>query len=378
MIPRQRISFYKGYLKDVFTSEKWIGSFEEAFGNYFGREAVFMSSGRMALYHILQELNLQKKDEVIVPAYTFYAVPAVVTHFCKPVFVDIDQRFGLDVYKLEEAITKNTKCIIATHLFGIPCDIREIMRVAKKHNLTVIEDCAQALGATVEDNKVGTFGDFAFFSFSETKLIKTFGGSMVLTSKEKAQRMREKLRRLPRKKILKDVLITSISAFFTRPVPFTLFVYPLLLFFSLFTDRDVLYDLMREKHMFGSIHLSRPHEGQAKMGLKQLRQIDQVLERHKARMRPYDNRLANPDVPGQTFQQAVILVSDRDNFARKLLWKGIDVQRESCHAIPYMPMFKAYRGNFPVALDVSQKIIHLPVYFDSTKKELDYIFRRLP
>lgn len=378
MLPRQRICFYKGYLRDLFTSEKCVGAFEKQFGDYFGRNAVFMSSGRMALYHILQELNLGEGDEVIVPAYTFYAVPAVVTKFCKPVFVDIDKTFGLDVSQLEKVITKNTKCIIATHLFGIPCNIKEIVRIAKKHKLTVIEDCAQGLGARVNGQKVGTFGDYAFFSFSETKLIKTFGGSMVLAPKKNALRMHDKVNRLPRKKITKDVVATSISAFFTKSVPFSLSVYPLLVFFSFFTDRDILYTLMRENHTSCSISLTRPQEGQAKMGLRQLKEIDKVLKRHRTRMRPYINRLSHPYVPGQTFQQAVILVSNRDRVARRLLYKGIDVQRESCHAIPYMDLFKAYRGDFPVALEVAKKIIHLPVYFDSTEKELDYLFRKLP
>jgi dTDP-4-amino-4,6-dideoxygalactose transaminase len=111
-------------------------------------------------------------DEVIVPAYTFLASASCILHaLAVPIFVDIDERtFNIDPAKIEEKITDRTKAIIPVHLHGLPADMDEIMAIAKKHNLIVIEDACQAHGAEYKGKKVGSFGDFSAFSLNSSCL----------------------------------------------------------------------------------------------------------------------------------------------------------------------------------------------------------------
>ena len=121
----------------------------------------------MAFYYILRALNLPAGSEIIFPALTFWVVPEIARHAgLRPVFVDVDPTtFNLDPCRIEASITAQTRAIVPTHLYGQPCEMSEILRIAEKHNLTVIEDCAQAVGARYRGTLVGTFGHAAFFSF---------------------------------------------------------------------------------------------------------------------------------------------------------------------------------------------------------------------
>src|SRR5206468_7484479 len=116
-------------------------------------------------------------------ALTFWVVPemARVLGF-RPVFVDIDpMTFNMDPGRLERAITPNTRAVVPTHLYGQPCNMDPIMSIARAHRLSVIEDCAHALGARYKGQRVGTFGDAAFFSFQMLKPLNTYGGGMAIT-----------------------------------------------------------------------------------------------------------------------------------------------------------------------------------------------------
>ncbi len=143
-------------------------------------------AGRMALYAILDALDIGDGDEVIIPAYTCVVVPnAVLYRGATPIYVDIAlDTCNIDVTKIEEKITPNTKAIFAQHTFGFACDLSEIKKLAKFHNLKVIEDCAHALGASYEGVPVGSIGDVAFFSTDHSKIISTFLGGMVTTNDE--------------------------------------------------------------------------------------------------------------------------------------------------------------------------------------------------
>lgn len=395
-LPRQRLSFYKGFLWDYivsfFRSETGhINSFEKAFSERYGREAIFMSSGRMALYYILESMNLKEGDEIIVPAYTYYAVPAVIAaRGYSVVFVDIDEGLGLDVKKLKQAITSKTKAIIATHLFG-SLDIEKICSIGKKHKIPIIEDCAQSLGTTVKGKRVGTFGDYAFFSFSHTKLIKTFCGSMALVrNKRAANKIREAVDALSirgRGEFLVSSLCTCVQNLMTKPLPFNLFVYPFLYFTALFSDRDYLYDILNEKYNlrdYETMKFKRPVQLQGKMGLKQFFDLEERVQKQQVKILPFIKAVEalGYTVPSytkeQSFKEVVILVKNRSSFAQRLVLKGIDVQRDNSQAVPYMKMFHMFKKEeYPVALRVSKEIIQLPVYYDSTEKELKKILRVL-
>src|SRR5262249_41530890 len=148
-----------------------------------GGRAVTASRGRMAFRYILEALALPPGSEIVFPALTFWVVPemARVAGY-KPVFADVDPvTFDLDPDALERAIPPATRAVVPTHIYGLPCDMDEIMAVARRHRLAVIEDCAHALGATYRGQPVGSFGDAALFSFQVIKPLNTYGGGAAYT-----------------------------------------------------------------------------------------------------------------------------------------------------------------------------------------------------
>jgi dTDP-4-amino-4,6-dideoxygalactose transaminase len=171
-----------------------VAEFESAFSKHVqGRECVAVNSGTSALHVALLALGIGPGDEVIVPSFTFAATAnSVALTGAKPIFVDVDRRtFNIDPVKIEQAITSNTRAIQVVHLYGLAADMVPIMALAKKHNLLVIEDAAQAHLATIGNQPVGTFGDAAAFSFYPTKnMTSGEGGMIVLNSSEAARNCR--------------------------------------------------------------------------------------------------------------------------------------------------------------------------------------------
>lgn len=163
-------------------------AFEQEMADYLGcNYTVGLNSGTDALHLALRALNIGEGDEVISVAFTFVATTeAIGIVNAKPVFVDIDpDTFNIDASKIEAAITPKTKAIIPVHLYGQPCDMDVIMDVAKRHNLHVIEDCCQAIGAKYKGQMVGTFGDFGCLSFYPTKNLGGMGdGGLIMTNSE--------------------------------------------------------------------------------------------------------------------------------------------------------------------------------------------------
>jgi len=165
-----------------------IKEFEEKIAEYVGTKyAVTFNSGTSALHALLLAYDLKQGDEVIVPSFTFIATAnAPLFVGAKPVFAEIEDRtYGLDPEDVKKRITPKTKAIIPIHYGGCPCLIRELKEIAEDHNLLLIEDAAESLGAKINDNKVGTFGDSAMFSFCQNKVISTGeGGAITTDSKE--------------------------------------------------------------------------------------------------------------------------------------------------------------------------------------------------
>ncbi|MBQ2644381.1 DegT/DnrJ/EryC1/StrS family aminotransferase [bacterium] len=162
--------------------------FEVEFANYCTTKfAVALNSGTDALHIALRALDIGEGDEVITTAFTFVATTeAIGIVGAKPVFADIDKdTFNIDANKIEELITPKTKAIIPVHLYGQPCEMDKIMDIAKRHNLKVIEDACQAVGAEYKGQKVGSFGDIGCFSFYPTKNLGTMGdGGILVTNDE--------------------------------------------------------------------------------------------------------------------------------------------------------------------------------------------------
>lgn len=167
----------------VSTIGPYVSEFENKFAKYLAtKKAVSLQSGTSAIHISLHELGIGKDDEVIVPALTFIAtVNPVIYVGAKPVFVDVNiKTWNIDPGEIGNKITKKTKAIIPVHLYGNPCNMDEIMKIAKKHHLFVIEDATESLGAKYKGKHTGTFGDFGCFSFNGNKIITTGGGGMVV------------------------------------------------------------------------------------------------------------------------------------------------------------------------------------------------------
>ncbi len=172
-----------------------VVKFEESIAEYLGvNHAIGLASGTDALVLALRALNIGEGDEVIIPAYTFFATAGTVMSVgAKPVFVDVDpQSYQIDVSKIKSAVTPKTKAIIPVHLYGHPAEMNPILEIARENNLKVIEDNAQGLGAEYLGRKTGSFGDIACLSFFPTKNLGAFGdaGMVVTNDPALAERMR--------------------------------------------------------------------------------------------------------------------------------------------------------------------------------------------
>ena len=166
---------------------KFVTQFEKMVAEHTGvKYAISASSGTSALHLILMAYGIGTGDEVIVPSMTFVATANAVTYTgAKPVFVDSDiESWNIDPTKIEDLITKSTKAIIPVHLYGHPANMDPIKAIAKKYNLKVIEDAAEAQGASYKNQKIGSLGDAAMFSFFGNKIITTGEGGMVVTNDE--------------------------------------------------------------------------------------------------------------------------------------------------------------------------------------------------
>lgn len=181
------------YVSDCITSGwvsskgKYVNRFEENFAQFCGVKCgVATFNGTIALHLALAALNLGPGDEVIVPTLTFVATANAVAYTgATPVFVDSEPfTWNIDPAKIEAAITPRTKGIIPVHLYGHPADMDAVTAVARAHNLWVVEDAAEAHGATYKGRPAGSLGDVAIFSFMGNKIITTGEGGMVVTNDE--------------------------------------------------------------------------------------------------------------------------------------------------------------------------------------------------
>jgi perosamine synthetase len=202
---------------------KFIDRFEHDFARYLGVDyATTTSNGTTALHLALLALGVGDRDEVIVPTLTYIAsVNSIGYTGATPVFVDSEKKtWNMDIEDIKRKITKNTKAILVVHLYGHPCNMTEIATVAADNNLFVLEDCAEAIGAKVDNKYVGTFGDVSTFSFFGNKTITTGEGGMVVTNDNSLMQKVIKLKNQginPRREYWHDVVgynyrMTNMSA----------------------------------------------------------------------------------------------------------------------------------------------------------------------
>jgi dTDP-4-amino-4,6-dideoxygalactose transaminase len=323
-----------------------IAEFEAAFAGRAGRDpsrAIATSYGRMAFYYILKALDLPPGSEIILPALTFWVVPELArVAGLKLVFADVDPAtFTLDPAALDRAVTPNTRAVVPTHLYGLPCDMDAIMAIAKRHNLIVIEDCAHALGATYDGKPVGTFGDAGFFSFQTLKPLNCYGGGLALVRDAAvATRVRAlaEAERWPSVKRVDDrLLVGKLQRIFIRPAVFTVSAFPILWVSSLIgANPDVyLWEKIRSLMPLPDSYTERFPNVQAVLGLASLEMLDGWTERTRRHARVMDQALG--DLPGITvpvvpptrthvYYQYCVYGPQRDEVVVRCVRRGVDIE----------------------------------------------------
>ncbi|MBL7197168.1 MAG: aminotransferase class I/II-fold pyridoxal phosphate-dependent enzyme [Candidatus Omnitrophica bacterium] len=389
-IPKRSIIAYPGELKDILlfafsnplNEGNFIEKFEYGFKEYIGaEEAIAVCSGRFALYLIIKSLGLKKGDGIILSAYNFEGVPKILLkEGFKLQFVDADKdSYQIDAEKIEQKIDSSTKVIIATHLFGQPCNLDKILEIAQRHNLFVVEDAAHSLGTSYQGRPTGAITDAGFFSFTGSKILNTsFGGMVVTNDAALADKIRKEvmLYNFPRRReLIKEVAKKYIYTLLTKRTFYTLMEYPLTLLMSFF-DYDPLeaYKSIRkseitdEKLKFTNL--------QAFIGTMQLDFVKKMIEKRKriaqSLIREITPIMSLQEVPPQSspnYFMFPISTKDKLRVFKKLLLKGIDSNLKYASDCSYL----AENTYMPVAQLLSDTILTISLPFDLKEKEVFYI-----
>jgi len=357
-----------------------IAEYENRFAEYHEMQhAVTASFGRMACYYILRALDLPPGSEIIFPALTFWVVPEIARRAgLKPVFVDVDATtFNIDPARIEAVITDQTRAIVPTHLYGQPCEMAEIMRIAEKHNLVVIEDCAQAVGARYRGRKVGTFGDASFFSFQLLKGINTYGGGMALTNDSLiAGRVRAQAKTEPPQStsdLIKRFAAGLVARSLVSPKGFTWWGYPIGSALSLLGNYDFskyFWERIRPLDRFPRVYRKRYSNVQAIIGLRALGKLDEFNARSRAHAGIYTRGLSDcrsietphviPDAE-HVYYQYCIYASDPRCAKRRAIRRAVDFETTHVDICSSLLLFKDFAADCPGAERTADSL-QLPVY----------------
>ncbi|SDB24545.1 dTDP-4-amino-4,6-dideoxygalactose transaminase [Ruminococcaceae bacterium FB2012] len=332
----------------VFTRSWYIGGvedteFEKAFAAYCNTKyCVGCGNGLDALMLALKALGVGKGDEVIVPSNTYIATALAVTYVgATPVFVEPDIRtFNINPSLIEAKITDKTKAIMPVHLYGQACDMDPIMDIARKHNLFVVEDCAQAHGATYKGKRVGSFGDAAGFSFYPGKNLGALGdaGALVTNNKEIADKVR------------------ALGNY----------------------GSDYKY------HHIYKGNNSRLDEIQAAFLSAKLPHMDRMNEERRRIAKLYSEGIKNPKVTVPYVPEGCVPVwhiygircKEREALEKHLNDKGIGTNKH--YPIP-MHMQECYKdlnipeGALPIAEKISATELSIPMYYGMTDEQVQYV-----
>ncbi len=320
-----------------------VSALEEEVARYLGMAyAVGVNSGTDALHLAVPALGIQCGDEVITTPFTFAAtLEAIQYHGATPVLVDIDPAtYNMDPSGIEAAITERTKAIMPVHMFGLPADMPAIMEIARRHELKVIEDCAQSFGAAIGDRRVGSFGDAGAFSYYPTKTLGGIGdGGMVAVHD---------------------------------------------------TDADERLRELRNHGIGAGEHVrlgynSRLDELQAAILRIRLKHIDAMNDRRRVIAAHYNEVLGAagarvpeaPDGHRHVYGYYTIQVEDRDALRERLGKAGIATALyypKSLHRHVHFAKTCRY-DKLDTAARVAESVVSLPVFPEMTDEEVDYVAR---
>ncbi len=372
MIPITRPYFDEKEIKNISECLKsgWVTQgpyterFEETFKKFHSSEYAYAVSSCTAALHVaMLSLGIGEGDEVIVPAYTWITSASCVEYVgAKVRFVDVDKySYNIDVKKIEEVITNNTRAIIVVHLFGYSAEMDEIMSIAQKYNLYVVEDCACAVGTTYKGRPVGTIGDMGCFSFHPRKAVTTGEGGMCTTNSEVLANK------------IKQYRNHGVNTLKTTPdfgKPYYMGVYD-----------DVGYNL-------------RLSDIQAAMGVAQLEKLEMLLLDRKRSALRYcellkdDDLLCLPEIKeenGHTFQSFVIRVADgerstRNRIMEKMHEAGIQSRPGTIaiHRTEFnMNKYKTRSFDYPNASICEDTSITLPIFPFMRNEDIEYVVKVL-
>jgi len=350
------ISDEKKYLAKCIDSG-WVSSegpfvkeFENKFSSYIGRKyGVAVSSGTSALDVAMATIKIGQGDEVIVPTFTIFScAEAVVARGGIPVFVDSEpETWNIDVNKIEAKISKHTKAILVVHMYGHPSDMDQIMRIARKHKLLVVEDAAEAHGAEYKGRKCGTFGDISCFSFYANKVITTGEGGMLLMDNKKYKERAE---------ILRNLGFVGYKRYYHK-------------------------EIARNDRMSNI---------QAALGIAQLRNIKKLIAKKRRVAALYTSALKNiPDIQIPTekpwakniYWMYGVVLSKKSGYTGKSFQQALKKHGIGTRAFFYplhlQPVWKKVRakttGKYPVAERISRQGLYLPSGLGTSEKDIKYV-----
>lgn len=342
----------------------WIGNgpkteeFEKKFVSYIGgKYGVALNSASAALHLALLSLNLKNGDEIITPSLTFVATNhPILLAGAKPVFADVSyDTLCIDPNDIEKKITKQTKAVIAVHYGGHPAELSEVLKICKKHNLHLIEDCSHAVGSYYKGKHVGTFGDFSCFSFAAIKNLTTGDGGMLISKNKKAI---DKARALSWSGISKNTW-----------------------------QRAKKGNLKWKYNIVSTGWKYQMNDIAAALGLSQLKKLEGNNLKRKKITERYNKELSKLkwlEVPKtenyakSSNHNYVIKVPEkiRDRLSKYLGEKGIST---SVHYVPshHYEMYSGFPSNVPITEVVWRKILLLPIFPNLTEKDQDYIINSI-
>ena len=318
-----------------------LKKFENLFANFCGTQfAVGVNSGSDALVLSLRALKIGYNDEVILPVNSFIATAwAIAAVGAKPVYCDIQEDLNINTKKIETLINKKTKAIMPVHLSGKPAEMNQILVIAKKHKLFIIEDAAQAVGSTYKKKKMGSFGHTGAFSLHPLKNLNVLGDGGVITTNSK--------------KIYNYIL------------------------------KDRNHGLIdRNTSIFWGLN-SRLDELQAEIAYFRLKKLKKINDYHNKIARIYTKNLSQIiDVPimksyeTSSFHNYIIKINKRNSLINYLNSNGIETKihyPKLLHLQPCSKSLKYKKGDFPVAEKLNRKILSLPIYYGLDLKEVKNI-----
>lgn len=328
-----------------------LPEFERKFAQFVGTKfAIAVNSGTSGLHLCMKALNIKPRDEVITTPFSFVASSnPIIFEGARPVFVDIEEKtYNIDPHKLEKAINRRTKAIVLVHLFGRPCNMDLIMKIALKKGIPIIEDTCEALGATYKGKKVGTFGKASVFAFYPNKQITTGEGGIICTDDDEVAGLCRSLRN---------------------------------------QGRDDSGEWLNHVRLGYNYRLD---EMSCAIGIEQIKKIGYILKRRQQIAAIYSEALRNTkklitpyidqdsDISWWVYYLRIKEGVNRDKVLRYLNEKGISARAyfdPPIHLQPiYKKLFSYSAGAFPVAEKVSKSGFIIPFFVELRDEEIKKVF----